>query len=164
MNHFQGRKSIRSGAYTNFELYAVRGTATSLEEPDCSRILCLIHSALTFGNLTNLTPTDSSPYPSLHTTHSAPTPGAGSRPLRGTTSTTRFPSTHPFVTFEKPPAKLSDPNFTTINIGENISPHSHRTRHAMQLATFAHTLPQPRQHAPHGRTSCPTSAPTYKPT
>ena len=49
---FETSTAIRSGKYTDLEIYAFRRMAASLEEPDRSRVLHLIHSALTFRNLT----------------------------------------------------------------------------------------------------------------
>ena len=49
---FETSTAIRSGKYTVLEIYAFRRMAASLEEPDRSRVLHLIHSALTFRNLT----------------------------------------------------------------------------------------------------------------
>ena len=49
---FETSTAIRSGKYTDLEIYAFRRMAASLEEPDRSRVLHLLHSALSFRNLT----------------------------------------------------------------------------------------------------------------
>ena len=49
---FETSTAIRSGKYTDLEIYAFRRVSASLEEPDRSRVLHLIHSALSFRNLT----------------------------------------------------------------------------------------------------------------
>ena len=52
LSSFQTSTAIRSGKYTDLEIYAFRRMAASLEEPDRSRVLHLLHSALSFRNLT----------------------------------------------------------------------------------------------------------------
>ena len=49
---FDAARQLRSGKYTDLEVYAIRRMATSLEEPGRSRALHLLNQALTYRNLT----------------------------------------------------------------------------------------------------------------
>ena len=49
---FDAARHLRSGKYTDLEVYAIRRMATSLEEPGRSRALHILNQALKFRNLT----------------------------------------------------------------------------------------------------------------
>ena len=113
---FDAARHLRSGKYTDLEVYAIRRMATSFEEPGRSRALHLLNQALKYRNLTppksNL-PLTILAHPNFQSFN------AGSPSSSTITNSLPFPSTSPHAEYVKQPTPHYAVACTTTGDGKH---------------------------------------------
>ena len=139
---FETATAIRSGQYTDPEIYASRRMAASLEEPDRSRVLHLIHSALNFPQPYH-TQSQQTFHNSFSITHQL---FLGHREVAPHSCSTPHAPRHTFPPTYNKTSRSSSQNITTLQ-PQTVGRFFHRPtvcqRHAVQLLPHAHAAKIP---------------------